>query len=45
MSRSPLIPFTKILGWYEKIAQDLQLRQELLCYPIACQLLFKRRQA
>ncbi|WP_366838298.1 hypothetical protein [Nostoc sp. LPT] len=44
MSRSPLIPFTKSLGWYEKIAQDLQLRQELLRYPIACQLLFKRRQ-
>ncbi|MDZ8184661.1 MAG: alpha/beta hydrolase [Nostoc sp. ChiSLP02] len=40
-----LIPLTKILGWYEKITQDLQLRQELLRYPIACQLLFKRRQA
>jgi pimeloyl-ACP methyl ester carboxylesterase len=39
-----LTPFTKILGWYDKIAQDLQLRQELLRYPIACQLLFKRRQ-
>ncbi|MEH1842167.1 MAG: alpha/beta hydrolase [Nostoc sp.] len=40
-----LTPFTKILVWYEKIAQDLQLHQELLRYPIACQLLFKRRQA
>jgi pimeloyl-ACP methyl ester carboxylesterase len=40
-----LIPLTKILGWYEKIAQDLQLRQDLSRYPIACQLLFKRRQA
>ena len=40
-----LTPFTKIGGGYEKIAQDLQLLQELLRYPIACQLLFKRRQA
>ncbi|WP_445637209.1 Alpha/beta hydrolase [Nostoc sp. DSM 114161] len=40
-----LTPFTKILGWHEKITQDLQLRQDLLRYPIACQLLFKRRQA
>ncbi|MDZ8108506.1 MAG: alpha/beta hydrolase [Nostoc sp. DedQUE12a] len=40
-----LITFTKILGWHEKIIQDLQLRQDLLRYPIACQLLFKRRQA
>jgi pimeloyl-ACP methyl ester carboxylesterase len=40
-----LTPLTKILGWHEKIAQDLQLRQDLLRYPIACQLLFKRRQA
>ncbi|MBW4686688.1 MAG: alpha/beta hydrolase [Komarekiella atlantica HA4396-MV6] len=40
-----LSPLTKILGWYEKIAQDLQLRQELSPYPIACQLLFKRKQA
>ncbi|MDZ8079425.1 MAG: alpha/beta fold hydrolase [Nostoc sp. SerVER01] len=40
-----LITLTKILGWHEKITQDLQLRQDLLRYPIACQLLFKRRQA
>ncbi|PHJ58957.1 alpha/beta hydrolase [Nostoc linckia z18] len=40
-----LVTFTKILGWHEKITQDLQLRQDLLRYPIACQLLFKRRQA
>jgi pimeloyl-ACP methyl ester carboxylesterase len=40
-----LTPLTKILGWHEKIAQDLQLRQALLPYPIGCQLLFKRRQA
>jgi pimeloyl-ACP methyl ester carboxylesterase len=39
-----LSPLTKILGWHEKIAQDLQLRQALLPYPIACQLLFKRKQ-
>jgi len=39
-----LTPLTKILGWHEKIAQDLQLRQALLPYPIGCQLLFKRRQ-
>ncbi|MBE8965332.1 alpha/beta hydrolase [Nostocales cyanobacterium LEGE 12452] len=39
-----LSPLTKILGWHEKIAQDLQLRQSLLPYPIGCQLLFKRRQ-
>jgi pimeloyl-ACP methyl ester carboxylesterase len=39
-----LIPLTKMLGWHEKIAQDLQLRQSLLPYPIGCQLLFKRRQ-
>ncbi|MBE9038492.1 alpha/beta fold hydrolase [aff. Roholtiella sp. LEGE 12411] len=40
-----LSPLTKILGWYEKIAQDLERRQELSLYPIACQLLFKRKQA
>ncbi len=40
-----LSPLTKILGWHEKIVQDLQLRQALLPYPIACQLLFKRKQA
>ncbi|AFZ27178.1 putative hydrolase or acyltransferase of alpha/beta superfamily [Cylindrospermum stagnale PCC 7417] len=39
-----LSPVTKILGWQEKIAQDLQLRQELLQYPIGCHLLFKRQQ-
>ncbi|BAZ29158.1 alpha/beta hydrolase fold protein [Cylindrospermum sp. NIES-4074] len=38
-----LEPLTKILGWHKKIAQDLQLRQMLLQYPIACHLLFKRR--
>ncbi|MDF5711503.1 MAG: alpha/beta hydrolase [Nostoc sp. S4] len=40
-----LTSFTKILGWHEKFIQELQSRQDLLRYPIACQLLFKRRQA
>ncbi|WP_138499572.1 alpha/beta fold hydrolase [Nostoc sp. PA-18-2419] len=40
-----LISLTKILGWHEKVIQELQLRQDLLRYPIACQLLFKRQQA
>jgi len=40
-----LSPLTKMLGWHEKIIQDLQLRQALLPYPIGCQLLFKRKQA
>jgi pimeloyl-ACP methyl ester carboxylesterase len=40
-----LSPLTKILGLHEQITQDLQLRQHLLRYPIACQLLYKRDQA
>jgi len=39
-----LRPLTKILGWHEKIEQDLQMRQVLLQYPIASHLLFKRQQ-
>lgn len=39
-----LRPLTKILGWDEKIEQDLQQRQTLLQYPIASHLLFQRQQ-
>ncbi len=39
-----LRPVTKILGWYEKIEQDLQQRRILLQYPIASHLLFQRQQ-
>ncbi|MBW4617407.1 MAG: alpha/beta hydrolase [Desmonostoc vinosum HA7617-LM4] len=39
-----LSPLTKVFGWREQISQDLQLRQELLQYPIACRLLFNRKQ-
>lgn len=40
-----LTPLTKILGLQEKIEQDWQLRQVLMQYPTACQLLFQRQQA
>ena len=40
-----LRPLAKILGLQEKIEQDWQIRQVLLQYPTACQLLFKRKQA
>lgn len=38
-----LLPLAKILGLHEKIEQDFQLRQVLLQYPTACQLLFQRQ--
>ncbi|MEC4816938.1 MAG: alpha/beta hydrolase [Scytonema sp. PMC 1069.18] len=38
-----LRPLTKIFGWDEKIEQDYQLRQLMLQYPTACQLLFQRQ--
>ncbi|MBW4556820.1 MAG: alpha/beta hydrolase [Trichormus sp. ATA11-4-KO1] len=38
-------PLTKILGLQEKIAKDFSLRQMLLQYPVACQLLFQRRRS
>jgi pimeloyl-ACP methyl ester carboxylesterase len=36
-------PLTKMLGWQEKIDQDLAQRQIWLQYPAACQLLFQRQ--
>jgi len=38
-----LRPLTKMLGWQEKIEQDLEQRQIWLQYPTACQLLFHRQ--
>ncbi|MFK0730310.1 MAG: alpha/beta fold hydrolase [Gloeotrichia echinulata GP01] len=38
-----LLPLAKILGLHEKIEQDFRLRQVLLEYPTACQLLFQRK--
>ncbi|MCC5637928.1 alpha/beta hydrolase [Nostoc sp. CHAB 5844] len=38
-----LRPLTKMLGWQEKIEQDLEQRQIWLQYPTACQLLFQRQ--
>lgn len=37
-------PLWKILGWQEKINQDLQVRQRVIQYPTSCQLLFQRKQ-
>jgi pimeloyl-ACP methyl ester carboxylesterase len=39
-----LRPLTKIFGWDKQIEQDYQLRQLMLEYPTACQLLFQRQQ-
>ncbi|MGM3305954.1 alpha/beta fold hydrolase [Anabaena sp. WFMT] len=40
-----LKPLIKLIGWEQKITEDLQLRQKLLQYPTACHLLFNRQQA
>lgn len=37
-------PFLKLIGCYEQINDNLQLRKTLLQYPVACQLLFNRHQ-
>ncbi|MBD2294752.1 alpha/beta hydrolase [Anabaena sphaerica FACHB-251] len=39
-----LTPLIKLIGWEQKITENLQLRQKLLQYPTACQLLFNRKQ-
>jgi len=52
VNRSPLFykilrslrPLTKVFGLHDKIEKDWQMRQELLQYPTACQLLFQRQQ-
>ncbi|MBD2435220.1 alpha/beta fold hydrolase [Nostoc sp. FACHB-110] len=36
-------PLTKMLGWQEKIEQNLEQRQIWLQYPAACQILFQRQ--
>ncbi len=38
-------PLNKIWGLKEKLDKDFSLRQKLLEYPAACQLLFQRRQS
>jgi pimeloyl-ACP methyl ester carboxylesterase len=38
-------PLTKLIGWKERIATDLELRKTLLQSCTACQLLFNRKQA
>lgn len=37
-------PLLKLIGWYDKINDNLQLRKTLLQYPVACKLLFNRHQ-
>ncbi|NJL39258.1 MAG: alpha/beta hydrolase [Leptolyngbyaceae cyanobacterium SL_5_9] len=40
-----LLPFAKVFGWRESIERSLQLRQTLMRSPVACKLLFNRRNA
>lgn len=39
-----LRPITKIFGWDKQIERDWKLRQAMLNYPTACELLFQRQQ-
>jgi pimeloyl-ACP methyl ester carboxylesterase len=38
-----LLPLAKVFGWRKGIERSLQLRQTLMRSPVACKLLFKRR--
>ncbi|WP_016950714.1 alpha/beta fold hydrolase [Anabaena sp. PCC 7108] len=38
-----LAPLIKLIGWEKRISENLQLRQKLLQYSTACQLLFNRQ--
>lgn len=40
-----LLPFAKVFGWREWVERSLQLRQTLMRSPVACKLLFNRRNA
>ncbi|KAF3888809.1 MULTISPECIES: alpha/beta fold hydrolase [Nostocales] len=39
-----LRPITKIFGWDDQIERDWKLRQAMLNYPTACELLFERQE-